>query len=128
MNADGDIVVADGFDRFLDFNLLLVEVDVILFLGSVTDIFPGNGSEDFAAFADFNGNRKFYFLELAGQYDGFIRSDLSLMLSRSFLLLGIVDIFRRARRSSFTGQEEIAAIAFGDFDDISFFPEFLNIF
>lgn len=40
MNADGDIVVADGFDRFLDFNLLLVEVDVILFLGSVTDIFP----------------------------------------------------------------------------------------
>ena len=98
MNADGDIVIADGFDRILDFNFLLVEVDVILFFSSVTDVLAGNGAEYLAAFADFNGNRKFDFLELAGQDDGFVGSDLSLMLGSGFLLLGIVDIFCGTRR------------------------------
>ena len=98
MNTDGDIVVADRFNRILDFNFLLVKVDVILFLRSVTDVLAGNGSEYLAAFTDFNGNRELYLLELTGQNDRFIRCDLCLMLSCGFLLLGIVDIFRRARR------------------------------
>lgn len=72
MNTDGDIVVADGFNRILDFNFLLVKVDVILFLRSVTDVLSGNGSEYFAAFTDFNGNRELYFLELTGQDDRFV--------------------------------------------------------
>ena len=72
MNTDGDIVVADGFNRILDFNFLLVKVDVILFLRSVTDVLAGNGSEYFAAFTDFNGNRKLNFLKLAGKDDRFI--------------------------------------------------------
>lgn len=96
MDADGNIVIAERFNRILDFYFFLVQVDIVLGLGRFADSLARNGTEDFAAFADFNGNGQFDFLQLAGQDDGFIRSDLGLMLGSGFFLFGIVEVFRCA--------------------------------
>lgn len=87
MDADGNIVIAERFNRILDFYFFLVQVDIVLGLGRFADSLARNGTEDFAAFADFNGNGQFDFLQLAGQDDGFIRSDLGLMLGSGFFCL-----------------------------------------
>ena len=99
MDADGDIIIAERFNRILDFYLLLVQIDVILGLRSFADGLARNGTEDFATFADFNGNGEFNFFQLAGQDDSFIRSDLGFMLGSGFLLFGIIEVFRCARSS-----------------------------
>ena len=67
MDADGDIVIAERFNQILDFYFFLVQVDIVLGLGCFADGLARNGAEDFAAFADFDGNGQFDFLQLAGQ-------------------------------------------------------------
>ena len=99
MDADGDIIIAERFNRILDFYFLLVQIDVILGLRSFADGLARNGTEDFATFADFNGNGEFNFFQLAGQDDSFIRSDLGFMLGSGFLLFGIIEVVRCARSS-----------------------------
>ena len=98
MHADDDVVCSQRFNGFLDFDFLLVDVDVVLGLRRFADIFARNRSEYLSAFADLYGNRQLYLLQLTGQDDGFVGRYLGLMLSRSLLLLRVVDVFRRARR------------------------------
>lgn len=94
MDADGNIVIAERFNRIM-ISTFSCPVDIVLGLGRFTDSLARNGTEDFAAFADFNGNGQFDFLQLAGQMTASSEATGPYAWQRLFLF-GIVEVFRCA--------------------------------
>ena len=77
MDPDEHIIGAQGLDGVLDFHFFLVQIEIILFLGSVADVRARNGAEYLAAFADLESRHS-----AAIEREGRVAAKVQLLASR----------------------------------------------
>lgn len=123
---DFDIVFACSFDRAFETDVFLVEFEFVLSLKGFADVFSCDGAEDSSVFAALYFNDDFDFLQLGSHDDCFIGSDLALEFLGFLALCCCIEVLACAFYAEAFADEYVAAVAVGDFNDVSLFPIFLT--